>query len=80
MYIRHVDEDEQKIEMYLHSNPDRTVEEQMSHLLKGMLAHLSGVSKLPKQQAMDALSLFAHHLILAAEGMSGGTNQPPNLN
>ncbi|MBI5421304.1 MAG: hypothetical protein HZA35_03270 [Parcubacteria group bacterium] len=82
MYIRHVDKDEQKIEMWLWPDPAKyaEVEEQMVHLLKGLLTHLSVISKLPKQEAMDALTLLNFHFILSIMETPGGPISPPNQN
>lgn len=68
MYIRHVDKDEQKIEMWLWPDPPKTVEEQMRHVLAGVFITLKNVARLPEQDAMDEMSRLAQYLIAYAEG------------
>jgi|GEM_PF-7113791 len=68
MYIRHVDEDEQKIEMWLWPNPPKIVEQQMEHVLAGLFITLKSVARLPEQEATRELSRLAQYLIAYVEG------------
>ncbi|MBI5153428.1 MAG: hypothetical protein HZA36_03140 [Parcubacteria group bacterium] len=80
MYIRHVDGDEQKIEMWLCPDPPKEVEIQMGHLLAGLFVTLKNVARLPKQDAMNEMSRLALYLIACAErrGVSPPTSSSTN--
>lgn len=77
MYIRHVDKDEQKIEMWLHPELPKVVEQQMGHVLAGIFITLKSVACLSEQDAMDEMSRLAHYLIAYAEDRSISPATPP---
>jgi len=76
MYIRRVDENEQKIEMWLWPDPPKTVEKQMEHLLAGLFITLKNISRLSEQDANSELSRLAHYLIAYTEGRN--VSLPPS--
>ncbi|MEK7498368.1 MAG: hypothetical protein AAB611_00725 [Patescibacteria group bacterium] len=80
MHIRHVDEDKQKIEMWLWPDPPKVVREQMKYILAGLFITLKNVARLPEQDAMDEMSRLAQYLIAFSEGrgVAGHTTNSEN--
>ncbi len=80
MYVRHVDDDEQKIEAWFYPDPSKEVEMQISHILKGFFITLKVIIKLPKDQAMSELGRLARCLIAYTKGQNIGGHTFPSDN
>ncbi|MDE1970006.1 MAG: hypothetical protein KGI50_00265 [Patescibacteria group bacterium] len=80
LYIRHVDDEKQKIELWLCTDPTKEVEGQICHILLGIFILIKNIIRMPKREARHELSRLARYLVAYVKERSPDEHNPNSLN